>query len=374
MPLEADALAWITLSRTPRLSVANLAGPLNAAGSAASLIRVPASRLEAAGVPLESRAYWRRAEAAPNAMEIRWLEHPSHRIIGFIDPRFPPLLRTIRECPIALYVCGNEKLLHDPQIAVVGSRNPTAGGRDHAFEFSRSLAGAGITVTSGLAEGIDSAAHRGALAAPAPTIAVLGTGIDVIYPPGNRALFEQIADSGALVGEFPLQTPGRAVNFPQRNRIIAALALGTLVVEAARRSGSLITARLAGDYGREIFAIPGSIHNLLSQGCHQLIQQGAKLTETADDILSELNFSRFLDASCAAPCPPQSTPSAVAPMDKDRKILLDALGFEPTTLDTLTVRSGFDADAVSSMMLVLELEGHVQRGSAGRYARVARSS
>jgi DNA processing protein len=202
---------------------------------------------------------------------------------------------------------------------------------------------------------------------------VLGSGIDVLYPRSNAALGADIARHGALISEFPLGTPARRGNFPRRNRLISGLALGTLVVEAARRSGSLITARLAGEQGREIFAVPGSIHNPLARGCHQLIREGAKLTETADDILCELNFSAFFGASAPAPGGPPRERGIEPGMDKEHKILLDALGFDPADLDVLVVRTGFKPEAVSSMILILELEGHVQAAQGGRYSRVARS-
>ena len=224
-----------------------------------------------------------------------------------------------------------------------------------------------------MASGIDSAAHRGALAAQGVTVAVLGSGVDIIYPRGNIPLAAEIRQHGALVSGFPLGTPPRAENFPQRNGLIAALSLGTLVVEAARRSGSLITARLAAALGRPVFAIPGSIHSPLSRGCHELIRQGAKLTETAHDILRELNFSAFFAGLSRAGTGPAAAPSRELPMDKEHKILLDALGFDPADLDVLVVRTGFKPEAVSSMMLILELEGHVQAAPGGRYSRVVRS-
>ena len=226
---------------------------------------------------------------------------------------------------------------------------------------------------SGLAIGIDSSAHRGALAAQGVTLAVLGSGIDVIYPQCNRSLAEEIRQQGALISGFSLGTPPRRENFPRRNGLIAGLSLGTLVVEAARGSGSLITARRAAAFGREVFAIPGSIRNPLSRGCHELIREGAKLTETAHDILSELNFSTFFPtASGTDPGPPGAALHELG-MDKEHKILLDALGFDPADLDALVVRTGFKPEAVSSMMLILELEGHVQAAPGGRYSRVVRS-
>ena len=357
------------LSRISALDVASVSPGLAAFGSAQSLLAASKPDLEQAGLPEQTRKRLAAANASLNAAERAWLKDPRHHVVPFTDQRFPRLLRAAKTCPLALYVRGNPTVLSDPQLAVVGSRNPSPQGRDTAFDFAEHLAERGLVITSGLAEGIDSAAHRGALRAAGITVAVLGSGVDVIYPRGNLSLSEQIEQDGALISDFPLGTPPRSGNFPQRNRIIAAMSLGTLVVEAARRSGSLITARLAGDFGRELFAIPGSIHNPLSRGCHELIRQGAKLTETPDDILSELNFSAFFALRDGA----SSAAALVAGMDKDHKILLDALGFDPADLDTLVVRTGFKPEAVSSMMLILELEGHVQAAPGGRYSRVVRS-
>jgi DNA processing protein len=215
------------------------------------------------------------------------------------------------------------------------------------------------------------AAHRGALAAQGLTLAVLGTGADRIYPESSREVSEAILHGGALVSSFPLGTPPRATNFPRRNQVIAALSLGTLVVEAARGSGSLITARAAQRLGRPVLAIPGSIHNPLSGGCHRLIKEGAHLAESADDILKRLDFSAFFARPRRVASAPQTETSGPAGMDKEHKILLDALGFDPADLDTLIVRTGLKPEAVSSMMLILELEGHVQAAPGGRYSRVA---
>ena len=276
-------------------------------------------------------------------------------------------------CPLALFVDGAVTALQQPQLAVVGTRNPTAQGRENARDFAASLVQSRLVVTSGLAAGIDAEAHRGALGAAGTTVAVLGTGIDLVYPPSHRALSEAIAASGALVSEFPLGAAARAAHFPQRNRLIAGLSLGTLVVEAALRSGSLITARLAVDFGREVFAIPGSIRNPMSRGCHQLIQQGAKLTENAADIVNELGFSADLADRRAGAAAALRTLSPSPGMDKDHKILLDALGFDPADRDTLVLRTGFKPEAVSSILLILELEGYVQAAPGGCYSRVARS-
>jgi DNA processing protein len=370
---RTEALAWMALSRAPALDVAILSKAFESLGGIHGLISSSDAERRDAGIPAPAAAFLGSTSALPNAAEQDWMEDPKHDVLPFTDARFPRALQTLPSSPIALYVAGNAEVLNDPQLSIVGSRNPTPGGRDIAFEFAESLAACGLGITSGLAEGIDSAAHRGAMAAQGLTLAVLGSGIDIVYPHANRTLSEQIQFQGALISEFPLGTPPRRENFPQRNRIIATLSLGTLVVEAARRSGSLITARLAGDHNRELFAVPGSIRNPLSRGCHELIRQGAKLTETVADILSELNFSGFFDRARAASGSLAAPPGIEAGMDKEHKILLDALGFDPVDLDTLVVRTGFKPEAVSSMMLILELEGHVQAAPGGRYSRVVRS-
>jgi DNA processing protein len=373
MLLSEESLAWVTLSRAPALDVERLSAALEVLGDARGILDATDSARRTAGIPGAAREFLSSAKATPSAAERAWLDLPGHHVVPFTDPRYPRLLLAPGTFPMALYVMGNVDVLSDPQLAVVGSRNPTAQGRETAHEFSEYLAERGLVITSGLASGIDSAAHRGALAAQGVTIGVLGSGIDIIYPRGNRILAEDIQRRGALVSGFPLGTPPRRENFPQRNGIIAGLALGTLVVEAARRSGSLITARLAATHGRELFAIPGSIHSPLSRGCHELIRQGANLTETAHDILSELNFSAFFSPGAGASAGPAAASMRAAGMDKDHKILLDALGFDPADLDALVVRTGFKPEAVSSMMLILELEGHVQAAPGGRYSRVVRS-
>jgi DNA processing protein len=366
-----DALAWITLTRTPALNAANVLAALERLETASGIVAASEALRERAGIPAAARDFLRQIGCGPDAVERKWLQNERHHLLPITDPRYPKLLRSLTDCPIALYVAGNIDALCDPQLAVVGSRNPTPQGRDTAFDFAHYLAQRGLAITSGLAQGIDAAAHRGALAAQGITVAVLGNGIDVMYPRGNRNLSEIIERHGALISEFPLGTAPRRAHFPRRNRIIAGMTLGTLVVEAANRSGSKITARAANDCGREVFAIPGSIHNPLSRGCHELIKQGAKLTETPDDILSELNFSAFFANDSRAAATGAKRNSGPSGMDKEHKILLDALGFDPADLDMLVVRTGFKPEAVSSMMLILELEGHVQAAPGGRYSRVA---
>jgi DNA processing protein len=373
MLAEEEALAWMALTRAPALDLDSLIRALSHCSSALGILAASDADRASAGLAAPTRAFLRSSAAAATALERNWLKLPRHRILPCTDAGFPGLLRSTARCPIALYVAGNAHVLNDPQLSIVGSRNPTSGGRDTAFEFAEELAACGLGITSGLAEGIDTAAHRGALAAQGITIAVLGSGIDVIYPRRNLELSEEICFQGALLSEFPLRTPPRRENFPQRNRLIATLSLGTLVVEAARRSGSLITARLAADHNRELFAIPGSIRNPLSRGCHELIRDGAKLTESAADILSELNFSAFFNGPARAGNGQRGPPGIEVGMDKDHKILLDALGFDPADLDLLVVRTGLKPEAVSSMILILELEGHVQAAPGGRYSRVVRS-
>ena len=372
MEITEDLVAWVRLTRTPGLDIRRLRRTLAEVGGAGALLRQPAHALDAAGIGASARAHLARAAGISHTEQL-WLEAPGHTLLPFTDPRYPALLRATEGGPLALYVCGDPLCLSDPQLAIVGTRNPTAAGAENAFAFARQLALRGLVITSGMAQGIDAAAHRGALAAAAPTIAVLGTGIDLVYPRMHEDLARQISHSGALVSEFPLGTPGRAANFPQRNRLIAGLSLGTLVVEAAHRSGSLISARLAGEAGREVFALPGSIHNPLARGCHQLLRDGAKLVENIADILSELNFSCLPRASAPAPHEAGEEVKSTASMDKVHEILLDALGFEPTDLDILVLRTGFRTEEVSSMMLILELEGLVKSGHGGRYMRIARS-
>jgi DNA processing protein len=373
MPDVDEQLAWAFLARAPELDAAAVSTALELLGSAAGILRASAADRAAASLSTAANDFLTVAPAAADAgrAERRWLDSTRHHLIPFTHPRFPTMLLTLPDCPIALYLAGSIDAVSEPQLAIVGSRNPTPQGGENATAFAAGLGARGIAITSGLAVGIDACAHRGALDAQAITIAVLGTGVDVVYPAGNRALGEQIEHHGALVSEFPLGTPPRRANFPRRNRIIAGLCLGTLVVEAALRSGSLITARRANSYGREVFAIPGSIHNPLCRGCHALIKGGAKLTESVDDILTELNFSAFFDNHMGDANGSRPAVRFMPGMDKDHKILLDALGFDPADLDTLVVRTGFKAQAVSSMMLILELEGHVQAAPGGRYSRVA---
>ncbi len=366
-----ELFAWVTLARVPRLGVEVLSSALELLGGAAEVVHASSMARRAAGLSVTACAYLDSTAAAPSRLERRWFDGADHHLIPFNDPRFPNPLREASGCPVALYVAGKISPLSQAQIAVVGSRNPSPQGRATAAAFAEVLASSGLGITSGLAEGIDSAAHMGALRAEGTTLAVLGNGLDLVYPRCNAYLSDRIRRSGALISEFAPGTPPRRSHFPRRNRIIAGLSLGTLVVEAARRSGSLITARLANERGRDVFAVPGSIYNPLSRGCHELIRCGAKLVETPQDILGELNHPAVWGPIFDDAAAPVAAPPSAGGMDKDRKILLDALGFDPADLDVLVVRTGLKPEAVSSMMLILELEGHVQAAPGGRYSRVA---
>jgi DNA processing protein len=299
-------------------------------------------------------------------MNEEWCQDPHNHLVSLGDDDYPELLEQIPRPPPILYVKGDPGFLHMPALAIVGSRNPTQGGARNAFEFARYLGRAGFCIVSGLAEGIDTAAHRGALDAGAATVAFLGHGIDRVYPASNRDLAHEIARHGALVSEFPLGTHPDKSLFPQRNRLISGLSLGTLVIEAARRSGSLITARHAGEQGREVFALPGSIHNPLARGCHQLIRQGAKLVETADDIVAELAplASHVLQNSLESTA--NEPPAKVD--DEEYRHLINFLSHDPVGIDALVKNSGLTIEQVSSMLLILELEGVVESLSGGRYS------
>ena len=298
--------------------------------------------------------------------EQEWLGKAANHIISRDSADLPELLQQIPDPPTLLYMVGNADALHLPALSIVGSRNPTRGGRETAYEFAKHLGRSGFCIVSGLAQGIDTSAHEGALDAGAMTVAFLGHGIDRVYPSANRDLAHRISQNGALVSEYPLGSPPRREHFPQRNRLISGLSLGTLVVEAARRSGSLITARLAGEQGREVFAIPGSIHSPLSRGCHQLIKQGAKLVESADDIVSELGA---LAGHLMQNDPDEENEESKSiEHDADYEILLNSLSYDPASADELAENSGLTIDQVSSMLLILELEEKIEALAGGKYS------
>ena len=357
--------AWLTLAnafvRTPEFAV--LAEHF---GSAAEIVKQPGSKLEAVGLAADKS----KAVANPDAELIdtglAWLDDANHHLVNCSSDVMPELLQQISAPPLVLYLNGDPDCLHLPALAIVGSRNPTQGGIRNASDFAAHLGAAGFAIVSGLAQGIDTAAHRGALTAQASTIAVLGHGIDRVYPAANRDLAHQIAANGALVSEYPLGTPPSRHHFPERNRLISGLSLGTLVIEAARRSGSLITARLAAEQGREVFALPGSIHNPLARGCHQLLRDGAKLVETAGDIVTELApvAGHVVQNTMESTTNERTT----ATTDDQYRMLRKYLGHDPVTVDALAQQSGLTIDEVSSMLLILELHGEVELLSGGRYS------
>ncbi|MDR1888750.1 MAG: DNA-processing protein DprA [Zoogloeaceae bacterium] len=306
------------------------------------------------------------------AAALEWAAQPGCHIITLADSQYPPQLLEISDPPSLLYVRGDPSLLRRPALAIVGSRNATPQGLKTAEDFACTLAMAGLTIVSGLALGIDAAAHRGALTAgnraregASSTVAVIGTGADRLYPARNQELARQIGEHGVIVSEFPLGSPAAAANFPRRNRIISGLARGILVVEAAQESGSLITARLAGEQGREVFAIPGSIHSPLSRGCHRLIKQGAKLVESAQDILEELGVW----SPPAAPTPPDAPTTATPPADSETRVLAQ-LGYGPCTFDELAQRTTLNADTLLALLLDLELAGRIAPLPGNRYQQL----
>ena len=365
--MDVSKLAyWLALLRAPGIGPVRFARLLQVFGSPAAVFAARRSDWTTLGLAESTLDYlstpdWRAVE-----QDLVWLEQPDNDLITWDDPRYPPLLRQIQQPPPLLFVHGDPDCLRAYQIAIVGTRNPTPAGRETARHFATYLAGSGLVITSGLALGVDAEAHRGALLEQGRTIAVMGTGPDRIYPAAHRELAHAIAANGALVSELPPGTTALAEHFPRRNRIISGLALGTLVVEASQRSGSLITARLAVEQGREVFAIPGSIHNTMAKGCHSLIRQGAKLVETAADILEELGPL----ALASTPPPDEQLPVPVPELDEDYRQLLEQLGQEPVSVDCLVERCGLTAEAVSSMLLILELQGLVAATPGGFYSRL----
>ncbi|MDP2132593.1 MAG: DNA-processing protein DprA, partial [Sulfuritalea sp.] len=328
-----DLASWLRLTLIPGVGGETRRSLLKAFGLPQAIFAAGPRALAAVIDPtLAERLLGHECEAAI-ATALEWTQQPGNRLLTLADEDYPQQLLSAYDPPLLLYVKGDTALLNRPMLAVVGSRNATGQGVRDAEAFARALGDAGLTIVSGLALGIDAAAHRGALTTPASTLAVIGTGADRLYPARNEALARQISEQGVVLSEFPLGTPALAANFPRRNRIIAGLGLGCLVVEAAPKSGSLITARLAAECGREVFAIPGSIHSPLSRGCHQLIRQGAKLVESAHDILEEL---RWLPAAEQAAASKQGD---VRQSGEEQQVLA-FMGDAPCALETLATRSG----------------------------------
>ena len=368
--LNPDALrCWLALQRVAGLSATALDALFQHFDSVQAVFSASRSALQAVltgdQVPVVD-AILRGPITSALAPTLAWLEQANHHVITFRDQNYPLLLREIARPPVVLFVVGDHQQLVTPQLAIVGSRNPTPSGLENAASFARALCHSGLTVTSGLALGIDGAAHEGALEAGGRTIAVLGSGVDQVYPSRHAKLATRIIENGALVSEFELGTAPKAGNFPRRNRIISGLSLGTLVVEAAIRSGSLITARCAAEQGREVFAVPGSIHAPQARGCHSLIRQGAKLVETAQDVIEEIGALTPLTRQ------PVSERQGQHSKIRDPKMeeLLNHLGYDPATIDTLVERRGMTADCISSMLLEMEVLGMVEARPGGTYIRV----
>jgi len=362
---------WLALTLAPGLGPRRISQLVERFGSAAGVRAAGRSALAEAGVSNAAITALDSPDQSRVHDALAWAEHAGADLLTPELDAYPARLRELPAAPPLLFVRGDKALLSEPQIAVVGSRNPTAGGAETARDFAGYLAGLGLVITSGLALGVDAAAHRGAMHT-GRTVAVLGTGPDRVYPAAHRDLARRIAADGALVSEFLPGTGPHASHFPQRNRIISGLSLGTLVVEAAVGSGSLITARLASEQGREVFAIPGSIHNPLARGCHALIRQGAKLADSADQILEELGaqLAAYLDASTDKHEPtPATQPHAERGLDDDHRRLLSCMGYDPIAPDDLIARTGLPAFEIASMLLLLELQGHVVSHPGGRYSR-----
>jgi len=372
MPEQTSALLALVLSGG---AVAPRRGLLDMHLNPVRCLAAGAPAWRAAGLAENQIQRLRKPEEAELQRALQWLDHPRHHLIGWQDPDYPALLKQISSPPLALFVDGDPTLLWHPGVAVVGSRSPTAGGRDNARTFARAFVAAGVSVISGMAAGIDAAAHEAALQDNGMTIAVLGTGPDLAYPHANTGLHARIAESGVLVSEHVPGTPARPSHFPSRNRILSGLSLGTLVVEAAERSGALITARQAVESGREVFAVPGSIHNPMARGCHRLIREGAALVESPAEVLAavstmagELAHALRGRLDEAAQRPHLGPDKAVIRLAPDYQQLWLALAHDPTPMDLLVERTGLTAADLSSMLLVMELEGRVAV-EHGRYSR-----
>lgn len=357
---------WLELINTPGLGHQRLLHLVEAFGSPGAALAAAPGEWRRHGVELEIDTAARTAGADADQA---WLEQDErHHLLCRDAPDYPPLLAELPDPPPVLYLNGDPSLLRRPQIAIIGARDCTPQGERLAGEFARELASAGVVVTSGLARGIDGAAHEGALAAPGGrTIAIVATGPDRIYPAQHRRLAHRIADHGLVVSLWPTGTRPLARNFPQRNRVISGMALGTVVVEAAVKSGSLITARLAAEQGRQVYAVPGSVLSPVSRGCHRLIRDGAQLVESADEVLEDL-----ADWLGIAPGePPDAAPEPVRePLDPEQERVLNAMGFDPIPLETLRDRTKLTIERLSSMLVLLELNGRVAALDHGRYQRL----
>jgi DNA processing protein len=356
MSVDPGIEDWLRFTLVPGIGGATQRKLLQHFGSPRSALDAPAAAVSTLLGATASAAWRAGADAGEVGGVLNWLDEPGNHLLTLADAEYPPTLLETADPPTVLYLKGSVDRVSMPGLAIVGSRNATPQGLSTAREFARALGSAGLTIVSGLALGIDTAAHEGGLASPGSTVAVVGTGLDIVYPARNRDLAHRIAAEGALVSEFPIGTKAIPSNFPRRNRLISGLSRGVLVVEAAIRSGSLSTARFAGEQGREVLAIPGSIHSPLSRGCHALIKQGAKLVESAADILEELRISS----------------PAVQPVDPGREDdpLLAALGHDPCDFDTLSQRTGLPVGSLQARLSELELEGRIASLPGGRFQRL----
>jgi len=375
---------WLRLQCTEGVGKTTARHLLTAFGLPQSLFSQTESALREVVTERQAKALSRIPEGLALALETTWewlqADLQRRRILTLGDAAYPQALLNIEDPPVLLYAIGAPSVWESvvwntaPCIAVVGSRNPTPQGASNAHQFAKTLAQSGLTVVSGLALGVDGAAHEGALSAASSelaTIAVVGTGLDRVYPKAHLGLARRIAEHGVLLSEYPLGTPPTAANFPQRNRIISGLSLGTLVVEAALKSGSLITARLALEQGKDVFAIPGSIHSTQSRGCHALIKQGAKLVECAQDILEELHMVTFSESGNAAT--KKMTEFGSEGGFDEASELLHALGFDPSSLEDLQARTGIDTAQLQAQLMALELQGRVARMPGALFQRVERA-
>ncbi|MFA6177985.1 MAG: DNA-processing protein DprA [Candidatus Methylopumilus sp.] len=357
---ENDVALWICLTQIHGLGPQGLCHLLQTFGSPEQIYARSYPQLSAVVSEPVARQISAGPDLASAAPTMKWLEQANNFVITLADADYPRALLEIPDPPPILYAKGHLHWLNSRAIAVVGSRNASHQGEKNAEDFSQALCQQGFTIVSGMALGIDGAAHRGALKANGATIAVVGTGLDIVYPARHRELAHHIAERGVIISEFALGTPSRAQNFPRRNRIISGLGLGCLVVEANVQSGSLITARLAAEQGREVFAIPGSIHSPTSKGCHELIKQGAKLVDNIQDILDELGSNM-----------PEALPGSPADTASQEDPLLKCIGYDPVSMESLVERSGLTSEHLSAMLLVLELENKVASLPGGRYQRIA---
>lgn len=373
----ARLAAWLRLERSAGIGPRTAATLLDAFGSLDAVFAADFPALAARVSPAQARALLQPpSEATLRLLDatLAWLDAPGRHVLALGEPGYPDLLSRIPDPPLLLYIRGQARLLDGPALAIVGSRNASAQGRANAEAFAEALSGAGLCIVSGLALGIDAAAHEGALRRCGGTVAVVGTGPDQAYPPRNRALCERIATDGCIVSEYPVGTPPLPGNFPKRNRIISGLAAGVLVVEAAAQSGSLITARQAAEQGRDVFAIPGSIHATLAKGCHALIREGAKLVDTAQHVLEALAQSPLLALQAARlPAPDISLTDIKidnGPGSDADAALLDGLGHDPVEPDILLARLGWSPGELSARLLMLELAGRVERLPGGLVQRI----